>query len=258
MRLESWAKVPSKCASWGEAVPKQQNAAISNHEKRREHRERWRYEPYLLFVRVEGARGLSGQWEIGFQSPVLSYVSKPARKNIQRRKKKNTRNLRFSFFSDGSYIIVLCSKLLRSNILTLPSAPQLTKTSTLFAQNRTSNTSLSWAISCVLAVSVGISQIVHVVSMLDVIIRLGETIFQSNEVIGAVCSGVFELERRARGDSFCTGLGLLRLMELLPWCCGAEDSDGKDHSRKWSPEVANRSEPCFWDEGGSHNIRVTG
>ena len=48
-----------------------------------------------------------------------------------------------SGFSEGSYMIVLCSKLRRSNIRTLPSARQLTKTSTLFAQNRTSKTSLS-------------------------------------------------------------------------------------------------------------------
>lgn len=84
---------------------------------------------------------------------------------------------------------------------TLPSAPQLTNTSTLFAQNRTSNTSLSWAINCVLAVSVGISQIVQVVSMLDVMIRLGEIVFQSSEVIGAVCSGDLELDSKANGES---------------------------------------------------------
>ena len=99
-------------------------------------------------------------------------------------------------------MMVLCSKLLRSNIRTLPSAPQLTKTSTLFAQNRTSNTSLSCAISWVLAVRVGMSQIVHVVSMLDVMMRLGDRLFQSREVSGAVCSGDFEFERRARGVSF--------------------------------------------------------
>ena len=96
-------------------------------------------------------------------------------------------------------MIVLCSRLRRSNIRTLPSAPQLTKTSTLLAQNRTSKTSLSCAISCVLAVSDGISQIVHVVSMLDVIIKLGESVFQSSDVKGAVCSGDFEFERSARG-----------------------------------------------------------
>ena len=106
------------------------------------------------------------------------------------------------FFSEGSYMIVLCSRLLRSNIRTLPSAPQLTNTSTLLAQKRTSKTSLSCAISCVLAVSVGISQIVQVVSMLEVIMRLGESVFQSKEVRGAVCSGDLEFERRARGVSF--------------------------------------------------------
>ena len=106
------------------------------------------------------------------------------------------------FFSEGSYMIVLCSRLLRSNIRTLPSAPQLTNTSTLLAQKRTSKTSLSCAISCVLAVSVGISHIVQVVSMLEVIMRLGESVFQSNEVSGAVCSGDLEFERRARGVSF--------------------------------------------------------
>ena len=106
------------------------------------------------------------------------------------------------FFSEGSYMMVLCSRLLRSNIRTLPSAPQLTNTSTLFAQKRTSKTSLSCAISWVLAVSVGISHIVQVVSMLEVIMRLGESVFQSNEVSGAVCSGDLEFERRARGVSF--------------------------------------------------------
>jgi hypothetical protein len=59
---------------------------------------------------------------------------------------------------------------------------------------------------------------VHVVSMLDVMIRLGETTFQSKEVMGAVCSGVFELERRARGESFWTGVPLAwpRVMEFPP------------------------------------------
>lgn len=46
------------------------------------------------------------------------------------------------------------------------------------------------------------SQMVHVVSILEVMIRLGETTFQSSEVIGAVCSGDFELDRSAKGDSF--------------------------------------------------------
>lgn len=99
-------------------------------------------------------------------------------------------------------MMVLCSRLLRSNIRTLPSAPQLTKTSTLFAQNRTSKTSLSCAMSCVFAVRVGISHIVQVVSMLEVIIRLGDRVFQSRDVRGAVCSGDFEFESSASGVSF--------------------------------------------------------
>lgn len=64
----------------------------------------------------------------------------------------------------------------------------------------------------------GISHMVHVVSMLEVMIRLGETTFQSSEVIGAVCSGDFEFERSARGDSFCGGwsFGFVDLLiELL-------------------------------------------
>jgi hypothetical protein len=105
-------------------------------------------------------------------------------------------------------MIVLCSRLRRSNIRTLPSAPQLTNTSTLLAQNLTSKTSLSCAISWVFAVNVGMSHIVQVVSMLDVIMRLGETVFQSSEVKGAVCSGVFEFERRASGVSLLAGWSL--------------------------------------------------
>lgn len=49
------------------------------------------------------------------------------------------------------------------------------------------------------------SHIVHVVSILDVIMSFGDIVFQSSEVRGAVCSGVLELERRARGVSFCGG-----------------------------------------------------
>ena len=46
------------------------------------------------------------------------------------------------------------------------------------------------------------SQMVQVVSIEDVIMREGETTFQSREVIGAVCSGDLEFERRANGESF--------------------------------------------------------
>jgi hypothetical protein len=57
---------------------------------------------------------------------------------------------------------------------------------------------MSW----VFAVNVGMSHIVHVVSMLDVMMSFGDMVFQSREVRGAVCSGVLEFERRARGVSF--------------------------------------------------------
>lgn len=60
------------------------------------------------------------------------------------------------------------------------------------------------------------SQIVHVVSMEEVMMRLGETTFQSSDVIGAVCSGDFEFERRAKGESFCKGASMdFRVMVLL-------------------------------------------
>ena len=115
---------------------------------------------------------------------------------------------------------------------TEPSAPQETKTSTLLAQKRTSKTSLSWAMSWVLAVRVGMSQIVQVVSMLEVMMRLGERVFQSREVNGAVCSGDLELESRASGVSFwtlCGGVLAERVIELLDlW----EECDGRDHSRR--------------------------
>lgn len=55
-----------------------------------------------------------------------------------------------------------------------------------------------------------------VVSILDVMIKLGETLFQSREVRGAVCSGDFELDSKARGVSFCGGGGFSadRVIEL--------------------------------------------
>ncbi len=123
-------------------------------------------------------------------------------------------------------MMVLCSRLLKSNIRTLPSAPQLTKTSTLLAQNRTSKTSLSCAISCVLAVNVGISQIVQVVSMLEVIIRLGDNVFQSREVKGAVCSGDFELESRASGVSFWGTVSLVFDVRVMDWLVVELEPDG--------------------------------
>lgn len=112
--------------------------------------------------------------------------------------------------------------------------------------------------SCVLAVSVGISQIVQVVSIDEVMMSDGWTTFQSSDVIGAVCSGDFEFERRASGESLDRGGVFVlaeRVMELDWYECW---SFGRDHSRRWSPEVANRSVVCLFDEGGSHNILVTG
>jgi hypothetical protein len=45
--------------------------------------------------------------------------------------------------------------------------------------------------------------------MLDVIMSLGDIVFQSSEVRGAVCSGVFELDKSASGVSFCGGGSLV-------------------------------------------------
>lgn len=102
------------------------------------------------------------------------------------------------------------------------------------------------------------SHIVQVVSMLDVMMRLGDNVFQSRDVRGAVCSGDFELESKASGVSFCTLVSPMfvgRVMELLGlWNLGA----GSDHKRRWSPDEAKRSQVFFCDDSGSHNIRVTG
>lgn len=49
---------------------------------------------------------------------------------------------------------------------------------------------------------------VQVVSMLDVMMRLGDTVFQSRDVNGAVCSGVFEFESNANGVSLLPGRSL--------------------------------------------------
>lgn len=73
---------------------------------------------------------------------------------------------------------------------------------------------------------------VQVVSMLDVMIRLGEMVFQSSEVIGAVCSGDLELDKSANGESLAGGasLGLEgRVIELVlckGWVLG------RDHNRR--------------------------
>lgn len=72
------------------------------------------------------------------------------------------------------------------------------------------------------------SQIVQVVSMLEVMMRLGETVFQSREVSGAVWSGVLELDNRASGVSFVAATSRLRPVIELPGFEGV--SEGSDHS----------------------------
>jgi hypothetical protein len=83
--------------------------------------------------------------------------------------------------------------------------------------------------------------------MLDVMMRLGETVFQSSEVKGAVCSGVFEFERSANGVSLLAGRSLPgfaeRVIEFPGDAIGV--SEGRDQSLRWSPEVARRSVDCF-------------
>jgi hypothetical protein len=104
------------------------------------------------------------------------------------------------------------------------------------------------------------SHIVQVVSMLEVMMSFGLMVFQSKEVRGAVCSGVLELDNRARGVNFWGGGSRVltdedRDIVLLTL---APDDWGNDHNRRWSPDVARRSVDCFWEDGGSHSIRVTG
>lgn len=107
---------------------------------------------------------------------------------------------------------------------------------------------------------VGISQIVHVVSILEVMIRLGETVFQSSDVRGAVCSGVFELDKSANGVNLLAGRSLPWLDDRVMLFPGDGDgvSDGRLQSLRWSPDVARRSVDCFCEEGGSHSNLVTG
>lgn len=147
---------------------------------------------------------------------------------------------------------------------TLPSAPQLAKTSTEPLINRTSKTSLSWAINCVFAVRVGISQIVHVVSIELVMISEGLIGFQSRLVNGAVNSVLLEFESRASWESFLTcessavELLLREVMELVGVEIAAGAEFGRDHSRRWSPAVARRSVRGLDWVGGSQRTRVIG
>lgn len=73
---------------------------------------------------------------------------------------------------------------------------------------------------------------VQVVSMLEVMIRLGEIVFQSREVIGAVCSGDFELDSSASGESLEVGVSrwLMGRVIELELCRGWEF--GNDHRRR--------------------------
>ena len=76
------------------------------------------------------------------------------------------------------------------------------------------------------------SHIVHVVSMLEVMMSLGDRVFQSSEVNGAVCSGVFEFESSARGSNLAGGTSLVfaseDLLILLVTWAGCEL--GSDHN----------------------------
>lgn len=113
---------------------------------------------------------------------------------------------------------------------------------------------MSW----VLAVSEGMSQMVQVVSMLEVMMRLGETVFQSSDVSGAVWSGVLELDSSASGVSLVGGASARPRPMVLLLVPPEGVSDGSDQSRRWSPDVASRSVDCFCGDGGSHSSRVTG
>ena len=92
--------------------------------------------------------------------------------------------------------------------------------------------------------------------MLLVMMSFGLIVFQSRLVKGAVCSGVFEFDSKARGVSFC-GASWARLLVMVFEMAGVDDC-GRDHNRRWSPEVARRSVDCFWEDGGSQRILVTG
>ena len=103
------------------------------------------------------------------------------------------------------------------------------------------------------------SQMVQVVSIDDVMISFGESLFQSKDVKGAVCSGVLLLDNKANGCSFCGAASrvltlALRLILLVMLFVEA----GKLHNLRWSPLVANRSVYGFVALGGSHNSLVTG
>lgn len=78
------------------------------------------------------------------------------------------------------------------------------------------------------------SHIVQVVSMLEVMMSLGDMVFQSSEVSGAVCSGVLELERRASGVSFgsCGSRVLTDDDRVIVLLMVLPEAWGSDHNRK--------------------------
>jgi hypothetical protein len=96
--------------------------------------------------------------------------------------------------------------------------------------------------------------------MLEVIMRLGDTVFQSRDVNGAVCSGVFEFESRAKGVSLLAGSSRPWLEGRVIEFPGEETgvSAGRLQSLRWSPDVASKSVDCFCEDGGSQSRRVTG
>jgi hypothetical protein len=69
--------------------------------------------------------------------------------------------------------------------------------------------------------------------MLDVMIRLGERVFQSKDVKGAVCSGDLELDSRARGvNLYGAGSRLLDVREMALLWVGVAALAGRDHNRR--------------------------
>jgi len=73
---------------------------------------------------------------------------------------------------------------------------------------------------------------VHVVSIEDVMISEGCTMFQSRDVMGAVCSGDFEFDSKASGESFCSGCSLFDPWRVMVFDEYEDVSLGKDHNRK--------------------------
>ncbi|KAG6650964.1 hypothetical protein CIPAW_06G079500 [Carya illinoinensis] len=95
--------------------------------------------------------------------------------------------------------MVECSLSRRSKIRTDPSAE--TEAKILASPQAMSYTSLSWAMSWVSTTPLSTSQMVQVVSMLEVPTRLGSMSFQSKEVSGVQNSEDLLLLRTERGST---------------------------------------------------------